>query len=95
MDTIPPPLVAAGITRVRALDLRPVFDLGGEPFPTIMDAVDALGELEALHLIVPFEPRPLYRVLGMRGFASHTEERDGLFHVWFYRGFTTVTPPSI
>ncbi len=78
-------MVAAGVTGAKELDLRPIFDLGGEPFPTIMDAVDALGELEALHLIVPFEPRPLYRVLKMRGFASHTEELDGVFHVWFFR----------
>ncbi len=70
---------------VRDLDLRPIFDKGGEPFPTIMEVVESLKEGEALHLIVPFEPKPLYRVLGSQGFASHTEEQDGAFHVWFFR----------
>ncbi len=82
-----------GSTSVRDLDLRPIFDKGGEPFPTIMDAVESLTEGEALHLIVPFEPKPLYRVLGSKGFASHTEERDGVFHVWFFRAATTPAKP--
>ena len=88
---------AAGAGRPAALDaLRPV-DLdvrediraGREPFARIMAAVKALGARDALVLRAPFEPAPLYKVLGGRGFAHWTEclGADD-WRVWFYRGDT-------
>jgi uncharacterized protein (DUF2249 family) len=68
------------------LDVRGDIRQGHEPFGRIMAAVDALGEGDALELRAPFEPIPLYRVLGKRGFA-HWVERDAAddWTVWFYR----------
>lgn len=51
------------------LDVRPLFDRGEEPFPTIMAAVAELGPGDALVLVVGFEPVPLYRVLAAQGFT--------------------------
>jgi uncharacterized protein (DUF2249 family) len=51
-----------------------------------MAAVKALGAGQALVLRAPFEPVPLYDVLGARGFAHWTERRaDDDWSVWFYR----------
>jgi len=88
--------------RPAALDwLRPVHvdvhdDIarGAEPFPRIMAVVKALGEREALVLRAPFEPTPLYDVLGQRGFSHWTDRHgDGHWSVWFYRG-GAVSGPS-
>jgi len=92
---------AAGAGRPEELDvLRPV-DLdvrediraGREPFARIMDTVKALGAGDALVLRAPFEPAPLYKVLGGRGFA-HWTERLGAddWRVWFYRGDAGPAP---
>lgn len=68
------------------LDVRDDIRRGLEPFARIMTAVDALGEGEALVLRAPFEPVPLYRVLGRRGFAHVTERRAADdWTVSFYR----------
>jgi uncharacterized protein (DUF2249 family) len=51
-----------------------------------MGAVKALGPDQALVLRAPFEPIPLYRVLGKRGLVAWTECRgQGDWVVWFYR----------
>ena len=48
--------------------------LGGErPFVRIMAAVEALAGDQVLVLRAPFEPIPLYDVLGKRGFSHWTE----------------------
>jgi uncharacterized protein (DUF2249 family) len=68
------------------LDVREVIQRGEEPFAQIMAAVDALAIDQALVLRVPFEPIPLYKVLGKRGFAHWTERRTpGDWCVGFYR----------
>ncbi len=93
-ETIPDPLRDAGIRRSRELDVRPILARGEDPFHVIRQAVDGLGEGEAVELIVHFEPRPLYTVLGARGFAHHSEERDGVWHVFFYPAPAGWTPPA-
>jgi len=55
---------------VRELDVR---DVDGEPFGHIMDALDDIGEGEALRLVNSFEPVPQYDVLADRGFEYDTE----------------------
>jgi uncharacterized protein (DUF2249 family) len=57
------------------LDVRPVIAQGGEPFNLIMEAVDGLAPGEVLRLRSPFDPTPLHRVLGGRGFLRVTRER--------------------
>ncbi len=84
-STIPGPVAAAGVTALRDLDVRPILARGGEPFPIIVKTASALGPEEALHLIVGFEPVPLYSVLGAAGFASHTEQTPDAYHVYFFR----------
>jgi uncharacterized protein (DUF2249 family) len=59
-----------------------------------MAAVKAVGPAEALVIRAPFEPVPLYEVLGRRGLAHWTEQRAGDdWRVWFYRGASAPTAP--
>jgi uncharacterized protein (DUF2249 family) len=68
------------------LDVREDIQRGREPFARIMTAVNALAVDQALVLRVPFEPIPLYGVLGKRGFAHWTECRaPDDWSVEFYR----------
>jgi uncharacterized protein (DUF2249 family) len=71
--------------RVR-LDVREDIRAGREPFARIMAAVDGLPPDSVLVLRAPFEPVPLYRVLGRRGFG-HWAERHAAddWSVWFFR----------
>ena len=56
--------------------------------PAILDAVSRLEPGQALRLIAPFEPVPLYDFLGQRGFAHETSEPEpGVWAVIF----TTTT----
>jgi len=89
MHALPEEVRAAG---VRLLDVRPVLAKGGDPFHLIVKTVGELGAQEALELVVGFEPRPLYAVLGAQGLAHHAEERDGVWHVWFFRGTDAPAP---
>jgi uncharacterized protein (DUF2249 family) len=75
-----------GVLAERHLDVREDIERGAEPFQRILAAVGELGPDEALVLHVPFEPLPLYKVLGARGFAHHAERRaPGDWWIWFYR----------
>jgi len=68
------------------LDVRDDIRRGEEPFVRIMAAVKALGAGQALVLRAPFEPVPLYEVLGKRGLAHWTERHaSDDWSVWFYR----------
>ena len=55
------------------LDVRPELEQGGEPFVRIMEAAEAIKPGGTLVIIAPFEPAPLYDVLGARGFSHETE----------------------
>ncbi|MCC7110798.1 MAG: DUF2249 domain-containing protein [Deltaproteobacteria bacterium] len=81
---LPKPVRDAGVNTERLLDVRPVLEKGGDPFRLIMETSKSLGAGEALHLIVGFEPRPLYAVMATMGRKHHVEPHDDLFHVWFY-----------
>lgn len=74
------------------LDLREQLRSGGEPFQQIMIAVAALRDNETLRLLTTFEPLPLYRVLGKRGFDHAAEAyADDDWSVWFWQ---TVAQPD-
>ncbi len=79
-------------THETVLDARPILAKGGDPFRIIMRSVGELGPGEALHLIVGFDPLPLYTVLKNQGFASHTQIEEGSFHVWFFRDASAAKP---
>lgn len=53
------------------LDVRPVIGAGGHPMDTILAAVGRLGPGQALRLIAPFRPEPLFRMLEQKGFDAH------------------------
>lgn len=62
------------------LDARAI---DGEPFGTIMSALEELPEEGTLELINSFEPEPLYDVLTDRGFTHETERvGDDEWHVY-------------
>jgi hypothetical protein len=65
----------AGIWKAKAetiLDVRPDLEKGGEPFVRIMEEATAIKPGGTLVIIAPFEPIPLYDVLGARGFSHET-----------------------
>lgn len=73
--------------RLVRLDVREAIRRGEEPLATIMATVADLGPDQVLLLRAPFEPVPLYRALGKRGFAHCTDRRaHDDWWVWFYRG---------
>lgn len=81
------PLVLEGLDAERRLELDVREDLrrGEEPLSKIMAAVTELGSDGVLVLRAIFEPTPLYRVLGRRGFAHWTEQHGADdWSVWFY-----------
>lgn len=68
------------------LDVRDVLRRKEEPFPLIMQNVQALGEQDVLELHAMFDPAPLERVLGKQGFKNTvTSEADDHFIIQFYR----------
>lgn len=73
------------------LDVRPQLARGEEPFGVIMAAVDALAIGQALRLIAPFRPAPLFNVMANRGFAcSDRQLPDGAWEVTFTPQETAV-----
>lgn len=77
------------------LDVREDIRQGREPLARIMAAVKALGGDQVLVVRAPFEPIPLYDVLGKRGFAHWTERHaPDDWSVSFYRDpATRAWPP--
>ncbi len=77
------------------LDVRDDIARGEEPLVRIMRAVKALGADEVLVLRAPFEPVPLYEVLGRRGLTHWTEhEATNDWQVWFYRDKVPPAGPA-
>lgn len=75
------------------LDVRDDLRNGREPFVRIMAAVDTLPAAAVLHLRAIFEPAPLFKALGKRGFrheaVAHAPDD---WSVWFWR--PAAGPPS-
>ena len=83
--TLPQEIMSLGISSSRLLDVRPTLSKGEDPFSLIMTAVAALDEGEALHLLAPFDPLPLYAVLGGKGFHNYSVKEGEVHNIWFYR----------
>jgi uncharacterized protein (DUF2249 family) len=68
------------------LDVRDDLRSGREPFSRIIAAVDGLRDHDVLHLRAIFEPVPLFKALGKRGFV-HESQHHGPedWSVWFWR----------
>jgi uncharacterized protein (DUF2249 family) len=87
----------AELDRLRAVevDVREDIRRGEEPFARIVAAAKTLGAADALVVRAPFEPVPLYDVLGRRGLARWTEQLAADdWRVWFHRGATPPAPVS-
>lgn len=66
------------------LDIRDIPHAKGEPFTSIMAAVNALSPGQGLLLIAPFKPEPLLQLLDSRGFDNDaTSSPDGVWQVLF------------
>ena len=74
-DDRAPATPSADTDKVRAhvLDVRPLITAGSEPFLAIMSAVDGLAPQQALRLIAPFKPVPLFAVMARRGYDSDAQ----------------------
>lgn len=69
-----------------SLDVRPLLAAGQEPFSVIMETVSRVEPGGVLVLDAPFDPAPLRRLLGNKGFACEMEQlADGHFRVRFTR----------
>jgi uncharacterized protein (DUF2249 family) len=75
------------------LDVRKDLRQRHEPFSKIMNAVAQLKSDEKLLLVAPFEPAPLFSVLGQQGF-DHRSKRlpSGDWEVLFTRRDGAATP---
>jgi TusA-related sulfurtransferase len=84
LSTPPPVWISAPVGF--HLDVRPVLEAGGEPFPHIMAAAKEVKPGKRLVLEVLFEPIPLYRVLAKQGFLAWCERvGEGHYRAHFYR----------
>jgi uncharacterized protein (DUF2249 family) len=69
-----------------SLDVRPLLAAGQEPFSVIMETVARVGPGGVLVLDAPFDPAPLRRMLGSKGFTCQMEQLpDGHFRARFRR----------
>ncbi len=59
--------------KATALDVRPILAASEEPLELIIETAAGVLEGGVLEITAPFEPVPLYAVLGARGFAHVTE----------------------
>lgn len=66
------------------LDVRPILAAGGQPMQAILAAVGQLVPGQALRLIAPFRPEPLFKMLEKKGFAAEaTDQPNGDCEVLF------------
>ncbi len=65
-------------------DVCPLVAAGRPPLVPILNAVGQLQSGQALRLIAPFQPVPLYDLLGQRGYTPEPRERaDGTWEILF------------
>lgn len=68
------------------LDVRPLVASKRPPLPAILDAVSRLEPGQALRMTAPFEPVPLFAMLGKQGFRHEARtEIDGTWVIVFRR----------
>jgi hypothetical protein len=78
-----------------ALDVRPILAEGGEPLGAIMRLAATVPPGGLLILDAPFDPVPLRRVLGSKGFEAHARAlAPGHWRVWFRRPHEAQPAPA-
>jgi hypothetical protein len=74
------------LNQFKRFDVRGRLRAGGEPFPEILQRVQALGADEGLIIVAPFLPSPLVERLAGEGFVSKIERGQGTdWLVYFWR----------
>jgi len=77
------------------LDVREDLRTGKHPFDKIQNALQQISPNQALRLIVPFEPVPLFRVAAQQGFRHEAAQTpDGYWEVLFRRGASAGAPST-
>jgi uncharacterized protein (DUF2249 family) len=81
--------------KVTLLDVREDFRAGLHPCDKIQNALSAVGKDEALRLLVPFEPLPLFEVAASKGLGYHASQTaEGDWEVIFSPGLATPASPA-
>jgi len=80
----PPPIWLSAAVPV-IFDARPQLAAGEEPFAAIMARLHALRPGEVLTVQAPFEPAPLLRLMGTRGWRTHGTWAPEAFEASFER----------
>jgi uncharacterized protein (DUF2249 family) len=70
---------------VHYLDVRPTLEAGRDPLPDILKELRRIGHGEVLAVVNSFEPLPLIKLLGRKGYESHLEHAsDGSVVTYFF-----------
>lgn len=73
-------------SKIKDLDVRRIIDEGGDPLSLIINSVKELPEGTVLKIINSFEPTPLVKVLGKKGFVNFMHQVDEqTVHAYFYK----------
>jgi len=85
-DTVPAFMSNVMEAHIEELDVRPVMESGEDPFNLIMGKVKQLKAGSVLKLVNSFEPVPLIKILGNRGFEYYVElVNDNLVNTYFHK----------
>ena len=77
-------------SKINTLDVREDIRAGRHPFEKIQNALNVLHHGEALRLLVPFEPVPLYAIAASKGLGRGWLKSKQVF-VGFCTAGTSVT----
>lgn len=81
--------------KMTLLDVRPDFRAGLHPCDKIQNALSSVGKDEALRLLVPFEPLPLFEVAASKGLGYHASQTaEGDWEVIFSPSLASPASPS-
>ena len=82
-------------SKINLLDVRADFRSGQHPCDKIQNALNSVGDGEALRLLVPFEPVPLFDLAAGKGLGHKSSQTpDGDWEVIFSRDLAAETKPS-
>lgn len=70
---------------IETVDTRVFFEAGDEPLFTILDAADRTPLNAGFAVLAPFDPRPLRRLMGRRGYATRTQRNGQVWQVIFMK----------
>ncbi|MEJ8755618.1 DUF2249 domain-containing protein [Pontibacter sp. H259] len=85
LTTMPTYLVQLPASAILTLDVREAIATGNDPFLKIMNAVEEIGEGNALLIINTFEPTPLISILKKKGYLFYTDVKNtDLVYTYFW-----------